>query len=112
MSTPIAKYPVTEDAVCLLERHTFIVSGLNAMLLQFTYQSEFPIDAERYDQLLGEYLEAYTEKELTFQQIIHATVAPELLLDAYYTQEVNFITKEVLVYEKGDTHACCTNCLH
>lgn len=112
MNKPVARYDIPEEVVFLLERFHFTLTGLNALILQFTYQSDFPIDRDRYDQLLGEYLEAYTEKELAFQQVLHATVAPEFLLDAYYTQEVNFITKEVLVYEKGDGHGSCTICVH
>lgn len=105
------RYPLPEEVILYLERLHFTRTGLENLIMQFTYQSEFPIDAERYDQLLSEYLSAHAELELALAKVYREKVAPEFLNDAYYTQEVDFIAKEILVNKKGDTHACsCRTC--
>ena len=100
----VASYPAPEEAVLYLERCHFTVQGLNSLLVQFTMQSEFPVDADRYDQLLTEYLNAYTEKELYFDKLVRCMVADEHLDNAYYTQEVLFEECEVVVRRKDATH--------
>lgn len=110
----VKTYPLEEALICALERRHFALSGLAALLQQFTLQTECPIDRERYDQLLGEYLDAFTEKELLLQSVYRAMVAPEFLDEAYYTQEVRFATKEIRIYEREDTpHGTnCRTCHH
>lgn len=106
------RYPIPEDVVLYIERLHFIKTGLNSLLLQFTYASEFPLDADRYGQLLEEYLQAFLELDLALDKTFRAYVAPEFLDGAYYTQEVDFVAKEILVHEKGDGHGSCTICVH
>ena len=106
------RYPIPEDVVLYIERLHFIKTGLNSLLLQFTYASEFPLDADRYGQLLEEYLQAFLELDLALDKTFRAYVAPEFLDGAYYTQEVDFNTKEILVQKKGAAHACSCRTAH
>ena len=104
MSNIVARYSAPEEAVLYLERCHFTVAGLNALLVQFTLQTEFPVDAARYDQLLSEYLDAFTEKELYLDKLFKHVVADEHRDNAYYTQEVLFEECEVIIRRKDATH--------
>lgn len=111
MSEAPIRVTIPEEQVLLVERHHFVMTGLSALLTQFTYKSEFPIDADRYDQLLGEYLEAFAAREIAMRRVF-AVYLPEQYGGPEYDKEILFETNEVVITRKGECHEGTCKCHH
>lgn len=68
---------VPNEYMLNLERTWYEYEGLKTLLLQFTSDSPFKPDTERFDAILTKYLEAFMEYNMTFNLIV-----------------ANFLTKE------------------
>ena len=84
MSSKILKKIKLDEELCnMIQKNWFELNGLKELAVQFTSDSPWKPDKERYDQLINEYLEAYVKYNLLFQEAIRVSN----IEDIYYDKE-------------------------
>jgi len=104
----LIEFKAPEEVLLYAERCNYVVEGLKALIVGFTYESEFPISWAHYDKLLGEYVDAYAELSVTLRKIFNLVVPLEYHDSVEYELQVDFEFNEVVVYKKAGTeNVCC-----
>lgn len=101
----IIKIPILEDEGLMIERLWYEVEGLKNLLTQFTSDSPFKPDENRYDKLLNYYIEKFCEYSICWNYI-NDKYAKEYL-GSKYSILINFTTVELEVSLNTD---CQSNC--
>ena len=67
--TPELIVKIPEAITLYAERVYYVAASLKSLVVSFTMASEFPIDNEKYEKLVNEYIEANTELSLALTKI-------------------------------------------
>ena len=90
-TTELIKVQVNDkNALDLLEREFYEFNGLLNLLKQFTSDSPYKPDNERYEKVLVEYLEKFTTYNLVYQHIID-----EALNDLTHIERIDVVNTQL-----------------
>jgi hypothetical protein len=94
----VAEIQVDDGMLRLIEKYWYELGGLTELITQFTSDSEFKPDIDRYNIVLSEYMESYIMYNVLYDQMLHE-YAPEYKVNiaaAIYTTMIDF-TRDSLV---------------
>lgn len=63
------KFNISEEELLSLERENYISNGFLQLLIQFTSNTEYNINQDRYDEILNEYITSYIRYMIVFETI-------------------------------------------
>jgi hypothetical protein len=110
MSKVILKVPISEEDQLLVQRTWYEFSGLEKLIKQFTSDTSYKPEQERYEFVMSKYLEAYAYHDMMFNEIVRQNLGKELY-EKHRNDNivVSFIDSEIIISEKKHAENC--NCI-
>lgn len=106
--TIIERVSVNPEHMLVLERAWTEYNALLALATQFTSDSPFKPDMERFDKVLNEFVKAFINYQITWN-LVTAQCTTKYLLSGYMMM-ADFNTSEIIVYTKENNEGECRTC--
>lgn len=100
MNNERIEIPIEESEEFEIERYLFISNGYLQLLKQFTTDTEFNIDNERYDSLLNEYMESFIKYSILFDKIKNKYITENNIDILKYNNSLINFEKSVIIFYK------------
>lgn len=94
------EFDLDMDLIQTVEREYFIWNGLVQIIAQFTSDTKWKPDSERYESLLNEYMESFIKYSLLFDGIKQSIIKENNLTASNYTNAgIDFVNHKIVFYK-------------
>lgn len=108
MAEVIKRVPISEDDQLLVQRTWYELAGLENLVKQFTSDTAYKPEHERYEYVLTKYLEAYAYHDMVFNEVVRKNLGEEMFKKHRNDNiVVSFIDSEIIISEKQVVAVSC-----
>jgi hypothetical protein len=108
VSKVIKRVPISEEDQLLVQRTWYELAGLENLVKQFTSDTAYKPNQERYEYVLTKYLEAYAYHDMVFNEVVRKNLGDEMF-EKHRNDNivVSFIDSEIIISEKQVDAVSC-----